>query len=1095
MKLFPRQVKFVLMLFVLALTQVMTAQTFRGGIAGTVQDSSGAVVPQAKISLTGTDTGYKRELESTSSGDYTFPDLPLGNYSIEVSSPGFQATKIDKIAVRPGQVYSLEIKLGVSTSTERVEVNAAAVSLDTVSSTNNAVVNEKAVENMPLNGRDFTQLIKIVPGYNGAGSLNGTRTNQNNYQIDGADNNDIWQNGSAANQGGVGSIAGVTIPIDAIDQFTVQSQANAESGRNGGGLISLAIKSGTNRIHGTAYYFNRNEFFAARSPFLKDTDRKPALRNQQFGGSIGGPIVHDKLFYFVNYERQKYTIANSASATEPTALYVAQATALLAAHGIPVNPLSLNVLSLWPQGNKNSGPAANGNFLDTAPQRGYSDNSIGKIDWTITPRQQLSARAFIGTGRQFANAGPNISDYYQVAPDITQNFTVVHNWAVTDHISNQLLAGVGVFNQTFNDQNHSQNIPALGLNTGVNDPSLFGAPTITISSSTDFDQVGPTQPLGRKDYTGHLTDTLTWLKGKHQFRVGGEFRRNYMDLQYQRNVRGTFTFSGNATAINTTTGQPGVALPAGATSYAADNTTQAVKGLADYLAGYVASSSFTQGTLRRGIYNKAFDIFAQDTYTLLSSVTLNYGVRYTYNGPFTSNGVISGFRPGAANTDGYGLQIVGQGLDSVYNSNKTNFAPRFGFSAQPSQKMVIRGTYGIYFDVPNWNGFFDNRPGNGGAAGVQANPTGATPVLNLSRSLYQWQTGVNPFVGASIPAALGLSTVDPNFKTAYVQNFNLNTQYQISRNTMLQISYVGSLGRRLFRLRDINQARPGIGATTAALQPRRPFYTDTRLANRTTIAAINQMESKAASNYHSLQAMLRTSNFHGLTAQGSYTFGHAFDNVSGTRGFAPQDSTNIDGEYGSADFDVRHTFNGYIVYEVPKFTDHATYLTRGWQGNAFITAYTGTPFSAKLGSTDNSGTGEFQDRLNQIGDPKAGLNRQLVRPAGATPYVQWYTGSAFQLAPAGTFGTTARNAFRGPGFATVDAAVVKNTYIHEGINLQLRAEMFNIFNRMNLANPSLSGSPTGSSFGRSTNTRSNSGAPGIGPGEPFNVQLAGKIIF
>jgi hypothetical protein len=282
----------------------------------------------------------------------------------------------------------------------------------------------------------------------------------------------------------------------------------------------------------------------------------------------------------------------------------------------------------------------------------------------------------------------------------------------------------------------------------------------------------------------------------------------------------------------------------------------------------------------------------------------------------------------------------------------------------------------------------------------------------------------------------------------------------------------------------------------AALQPRRPFYTDTRLTNRTTIAAINQIESKASSNYHSVQVMLRTSNFHGITAQGSYTYGHAFDNVSGTRGFAPQDSTNIDGEYGSADFDVRNTFNGYVVYEVPKFTEHAKLLTRGWQGNAFISAFSGTPFSAKLGSTDNSGTGELQDRLNQIGDPKAGLTRQLVRPAGtASPYVQWLTGAAFTTAPAGNFGTSVRNAYRGPGFATVDAALVKNTYIKEGINLQLRAEMFNIFNRMNLANPSLSGSPTGSSFGRSINTRNNSGAPGIGPGEPFNVQFAGKIIF
>ena len=1074
MSLFPRHARYALLIPALAIVQMASAQTFRGGIAGTVQDSTGSLVPNAKITLAGTDTGSSRQITSSSSGDYSLQDLPLGLYSVTVEAPGFQTTKIDGIAVRPGQVYSLAIKLAVASSQERVDVSAAAVTLDTVSSTNNSVVNDKAVANIPLNGRDFTQLVKIVPGYNGAGSLNGTRTNQNNWQIDGADNNDIWQNGAAANQGGVGSIAGVTIPIDAIDQFTVQSQGNAEVGRNGGGLISLAIKSGTNHLHGSGYYFNRNEFFAARSPFLLSTTRKTKLRNQQFGGSIGGPILRDKLFFFTNYERQKYLIQNTGSATEPTTAYVNAATALLTANSVAVNPLSLSVLSLWPQGNKPSGPATAGNYFDPRPQSGYSDNAIGKIDWTISPKQSLSARAFVGTGRQFAAVGTNIFDYYQVAPDITQNFTATHNWAISDHFSNQLLAGVGVFNQTFNDENHSQNIPALGLNTGVTSPSLFGAPTINI---TGLDTVGQTQPLGRKDYTGHLTDTATYAFGKHVLRFGGEFRRNYMDLQYQRNVRGTFNFTGGIGPWSSTAG-----------------VGSDVKALADYLAGYVASSSFTQGVLRRGIYQKAFDLFAQDQFQVFPTLTLNYGVRYTYNGPFTSNGVVSDFRPGASGADAYGL-VSGTSLASIYPQNKTNVAPRFGFSYEAASKLVVRGTYGIYFDVPNFNGFFDNRPGNGGAAGVQANPTGATPVVNLSRSSYQWLNNVNPFVGASIPAALGLSTISPNFRTAYVQNFNLNTQYQLSRNTIVQISYVGSLGRRLFRLVDINQARPGAGTTTAALQPRRPYYSATNITNAKTIAAINQIESEGTSNYHSLQAMVRTSNFHGLTAQGSYTLGHALDVVSGTRGFAPQDSANPNAEYGNADFDVRHTFNGYIVYEAPQIGRSLPLLTKGWQGNAFISAFTGTPFSVKLGSVDNSGTGEFQDRANQISDPKAGLTRQLVTPStGGTPYVQWLTGSAFSAATQGSFGTSTRNAYRGPAFATVDASVVKNTQIRNGVNFQLRAEMFNVFNRINLANPG-TGTLSSSTFGRSTNTRNNGGAPGIGPGEPFNVQFAGKIIF
>jgi hypothetical protein len=1085
-------------LFLLALTHSVVAQTFRGSIAGTVQEATGAAVPNAKISLTATETGLKREAVSTNGGTYSLEDLPLGDYSIVVQATGFSSSRIDKIEVRPGQVYSLDIKLSVAAANEQIEVNAAAVSLDTVSSTNNSVVNDVAVANIPLNGRDFTQLVKIVPGYNGAQSLNGTRTNQNNWQIDGADDNDIWQNNTAANQGGVAGIAGVTIPIDSIDQFTVQTQGNAEVGRNGGGLISLAIKSGTNQIHGSAYYFNRNEFFAARSPFLLPTQRKTALRNQQFGGSFGGPVIKDRLFYFVNYERQKYLIQSTAAATEPTTAYVNAATALLTAHKIPVNPLSLSVLSLWPEGNQPVGPASAGNFLDPHPQSGYSDNAIGKVDYTITPKQTLSGRAFIGTGRQFAAAGTNVFQYFQVAPDITQNFTVVHNWIPTVRLSNQALAGVGIFNQTFNDEDHSQNIVALGLNTGVINPSLYGAPTITIGSSTTFDQTGVTQPIGRKDYTGHLTDTVTYVEGKHQLRLGGEFRRNYMDLQYQRNTRGTFTFTGAATANSSIV----AILPPGATPYSSDTAGNDIKALADYLAGYVASSSFTQGVLRRSIYQNAFDVFTQDQFQILPTLTLNYGLRYTYNGPFSSTGVLSDFRPGAPGADAFGLVIAGQTISNIYPRNGTNFAPRFGFSYQAAAKVVVRGTYGIYFDVPNYNGFFDNRPGNGGAVGVQANPTGATPVVNVSNSFYQWQTGVDPFSTASGPAAQGLATISQNFRTPYVQNFNLNTEYQIGPNTILQVGYVGSLGRRLFDLIDINQAKPGSGlangsTTTATLQAGRPYYSNPLLANAPKIGAINQLESEATSNYNSAQVSLRTSGYHGLTAQGSYTYGHALDVVSGTRGFAPQNSQRLAGDYGNADFDVRHTFNGYIVYEVPKFTGHLKRLTSGWQGNAFISAFTGTPVAVKLGtSTDQSQTGEFQDRPNRIGNPAAGLSRQLFTPStpGASPYVQWFASSAFALAPLGTFGTMQRNSVRGPGFATVDAALVKNTTIREGIRLQLRAEMFNLFNRTNLANPSV-GTLSSSTFGRSTSTRNNSSAPGIGPGEPFNVQFAGKIIF
>lgn len=1081
MKSLLRHLYLVLLVLAFAATSSLVAQTFRGGIAGSVQDSSGAAVPNAKIVLTGIDTGFKREMVSTSAGDYSFQDLPLGNYTVEVSSPGFTTQKVEHIAVRPGQVYTLDIKLGVASTTEQINVSADAVAIDALSTTNNAVVPEQAVSNIPLNGRDFTQLIKIVPGYNGAGSMNGARTNQNNWQIDGVDNNDIWHNTQGANQGGVSGIAGVTLPIEAIDQFSVQSQGNAEVGRNGGGLVNMVVKSGTNNFHGSAYYYFRNEFFASKSDFLAPSARKPKIRNNQWGGSLGGPVIHDKLFFFVNYERQKYIIGAQSAATEPTDAWVNQAKALLAKHNVPVSQTSLNLLTaLWPQGNK-PGPATVNNFTDSRPQNGYSDNAVGKIDWNINSRQTLSVRAFVGSGRQLGNAGVNIWEYYQVAPDHVNNYAVTHNWMISPHLSNQLLFGVNYFGQTFNDNVHNQNIPALGLNTGVTDPSLYGAPSITFPNA-NFDQVGVTPPLGRQDYTGQVTDTATYLIGKHQFRFGGEFRRNYMNLLYQRNVRGGFTYDGQSSAK----------LATGAsTSYATDTslesspTDQSVRSLADFLAGYAATGTIVRGTLQRDVWVNQWNIFAQDQYQLLPSLTLNYGVRWDYSGPvYTTNGTFSLFNPSSAS----GYSIVGQDVDTLYPRRYTNVSPRFGFSEKVNDRLVVRGTYGLFFDLPNLNGFFDNRPGNGASVGVQANNAGPSPVFTVSKSApFPIVTGVDPLPSSPTQGAIfGVTTVSQNFKNAYLQNFNLNTEYQLSRNTVVQVGYVGSVGRHLFNLRDINQALPNATRTTD--QTSRPNY-----SKFPTFAAINQIESSAGSNYSSLQAMIRTSGFHGLTAQAAYTYGHALDNVSGTRNFAPQDSRNLAAEYGNADFDTRHTFNGYIVYEIPTFGSFKP-LTQGWEVNSFLTFYTGKPVTPKT-SINVSGTGEKQDRVVKIANPYTS-DRSFQRNSSGAGYVQWFSPTAYVLPANGVFSPTPRGSVYGPGFGTVDASLVKNTTLHENVKLQLRAEMFNIFNRLNLATPTSMGSFGGSNFGRSTTTvGDNAGAPGIGSGEPFNVQFAGKIIF
>src|SRR5229473_7026478 len=296
------------------------AQTFRGAINGTVTDPSGAVVSGATVKATNTATQVTVDSVSTSDGQFSFQDLPLGTYKIEVSSAGFRPVAFDNVSVTAGSVYTLPVKLSAgSAGTTVVEVSAAALTLDTTTATQSNIIPAEAVQDVPMNGRDFTQFAAVQPGYGGYsvggfGSLNGTRANQMNWQIDGVDNNDFWHNIPAVNQGGVSGIAGVVLPIDSIEEFSSQTQSGAEAGRNAGGTVNLVTKSGGNTLHGSVYYYNRNEFYSAASPFFSPsttTPKTPPLRNQNYGFQVNGPIRKDKAFYLVSFEKQQYIIGLS----------------------------------------------------------------------------------------------------------------------------------------------------------------------------------------------------------------------------------------------------------------------------------------------------------------------------------------------------------------------------------------------------------------------------------------------------------------------------------------------------------------------------------------------------------------------------------------------------------------------------------------------------------------------------------------------------------------------------------------------------------------------------------------------------------------
>ena len=1047
--------------FVFLFSALALGQSFRGGVAGTIIDQSGAAVANASVKLVGTDTGLTRTVPTGGGGEFTFQDLPLGKYSITVTQPGFQTQQIKDINVEAGKIFNLQATLSVSTQATAVEVSASTVAIETSSSALTSVIPTKTLLDVPLNGRDFTQLLKLNPGVNAAGSVNGNRTNAINWQIDGADNNDQWHNSAAVNQGGVSGIAGTLLPIDAIDEFSLQTSGNAEQGRNSGGTLNLVIKSGTNDFHGSLYYFNRNEFLAASNWFTPPGTATQKLRNNQEGGSLGGPIWKNHTFFFMTYEQQNFLAGNTAQGTTPSAAWVAQGEQVLARNGVQVNPVSLNLINtLWPA-NSLTGPATTNNFFSSANNISDSYNGIIKLDHIFNERNNIAFRYFGGTGSQTEAVGSAVPYYYQVAPSRMHNFSLVYNEVISPKFVAQTVVGVNYFKQVFNDANAGFNIPALGLNTGVTNSSLFGAPDIKI---TGFDEIGLTPPLGRIDTTGHMDETFTYTAGSHQLRFGAEYRRSRLDVFYERNKRGVFNFDGSQGPLG------------GDDSWGTGNPS--LNSLADFLSGRLDANkaTITYGDLQRNYYLNGVSSFFQDTWKVRPNLTLNYGVNWVFQSPISDPTVrISTFIP----ADG-GITNVSK-INTLWPRDWKNFAPRFGFAYTPgfTNKLVIRGGYGIYYQVPNVNYFGDNKPSNNGATGILANPEGSSPVYTLANTNpFQIASGVPIFGSAASPQGpFGAFSVSQHFITGYSQNTNVNMQYQVNNNSVFELGYTGSLSRHLPVTLDINQIP--LGANSQAARPYNAQFPN--------LAAINEIQSVGNGYYNGLIASYRTSAWHNFTTKLNYTYGHARDDLSSTRGLIPQDSNNLRGDWGNSDFDIRHSFAGFISYAAPEPT-HFKRLLGGWQFNSLLTFYSGVPFTVLTGS-DTSLTQENNDRAEVLSNPFSGVSPDVK---GSTAY--WFNPAAFGNPALGSYSNQTRNEFAGPPTYQVDFSVFKNNRITERVNLQLRVEVFNIFNTRDLSPPS--NSVSGSTLGQISSTLDvYNGAPGIGTGASRNVQLAAKIIF
>ena len=522
-----------------------------------------------------------------------------------------------------------------------------------------------------------------------------------------------------------------------------------------------------------------------------------------------------------------------------------------------------------------------------------------------------------------------------------------------------------------------------------------------------------------------------------------------VDVAYFSNSRGTFTFDG--------TRGP----------WATDSTVSGtLRAMADYLAGEPSNSNgatIIRGTPQRVYHVNSGDGWAHDTFEMSPTLTLNYGVRYTFQGaPHTVEAPIYNFQPSTGFTTA-----------PLYTPNKLNLAPRFGFAWSPkrSSKWVVRGSYGIFYDVPSVSEFTaGGGTGNGGASGAAYNPAGDNPVFTLSAKNVVFAPGVPVFGSAAATPPFGAYSVNPNFTMPHIQNYNLNVQRQVTSSTLVQAGYVGSQGRKLAAVLDMNQLVNGV----------RPLA-----AQYPNLTAINQLNSIADSNYNSLQVTVRQQVWKGLTANVNYTYSHALDDASSVG--TPTNSYNLKNDYGSSTFDTRQILTSFLSYDVPRWTNHLSRLTNGWQVNSLLTFTSGSPINLTAG-TNVSGTSEGKDRVDLVGDPYSNipvLSNTLAR--------QYFNPAAFAKPAAGTFGNLGRDVLYGPGFGAVDFSAFKKIPITERIAMQFRVEIFNLTNRINWANPTTT--LTSATFGQLTQTKNGTSAPGLGFGEPRNIQLALKLSF
>ena len=1083
----------------------VNAQQITGSIRGTVVDPSGAVVQSAAVSAQQTETGLTRTAVTNREGEYVLVELPIGHYQIRAGAKGYQKYLQEGILLNVNQTATVGIHLKLGAETEQIEVQAdAQLAQSTVSSLGETVM-QREILDLPLDGRDFSQLGWLQPGVvpltaglkeaggaaraNQAYSVDGQRPESNNFLIDGADNVNAVDAGFVLKP-----------PIDSIAEFRILTHnANAEFGRNTGSTTNIVTRSGANSFHGAAWEFLRNDVMDSSDSFSRSVQ---PLKQNQFGATFGGPILKDKTFFFGYYEgfrnRQGETVpatvpslaerqgnfAQLCSSPNPNIVVSFVGGICTDQHGklyfpgqlfnfaagpkpvpIPnnqlpsIDPTATNVLPFFPLPNRGS----NG-FVATQTLRQNNDQFGFRLDHYLSRADTLNFRYMFSGGPTtdpLSTAGANVPGFPVGENDRAQNFV-----AQETHVFSPTVIGVARFSYLRNkfllDQ-HINHEPAsdLGFQYQPTLPSAAGPPFIQVSG---YSSVGDpiTGPRNTFQNTFDLSGSLSWIHGRHELKFGGGYRRDQINALQGIATNGFFVFAGfpfSDAFASFLEGQPVVFLQGG-------------------------------GDFSREIRDRALDLYGQDNYKVTSHLTLNLGLRYELPFAATENkNRVNLFVPGAQSrvipTAPAGLLYPGDpGVPAgLIPTQKTAFAPRVGFAWDPrgDAKTVVSAAYGIFYE-----------PYYTGQGGPLQDPISAPPYLKTLQLGFPVNSFANPFYspnpfGVPFPEPMTLLVVNRNLHLPYAQDWNLNIQRSFGADWLLQVGYVGTTGVRLPRFIEGNPAVyvPGLDTTspgctvanpcpisTSSNANQRRLYSGCTLAqpDNCVYSSVGEIASIANSSYNALEASLRKRFSHGLSFLASYTWSHSIDDVSSFNitGSASQQTAgendlaqnpfNLAAERGRSMFDARHRFVLSYQWSLPFLQQSSNWYGKAlgnWQLNGILTAMSGTPFTV-FDSNDVS----LQGSAPEISGFSSNRPNVVANPnSGPRTAAQWFNKSAFQPivqdpnSPVQQFGNEGRNAVQGPGYVNWDFSAFKNIRLTESKELQFRGELFNVLNHTNLRLP------------------------------------------